>query len=825
MPFPAQRGIAAQPPQARRSLPCAAFRFAWRRSLLIALALLALVGLAVFDDYGVAVDEWLQRHTGKASLDYILGREYVLSDHNRFYGVAFEIPLILAERALGLEDVRSIVLARRPLTHAFFLIGALAAAALALRMFGGSRWLALFAALAFVLHPRIYAHSFFNSKDAPFLSAFAISLFLIHWAFGRNRIWAFALCGAWIGLTANIRMLGAILFPAVAGMLALDFARAVWMDGSRSAAAKRGLGSLAAFSLSAALALYAAWPALWGDPLSFFEGLGVLADHPNPVVQLFRGETIPNDDLPPYFTPFWMAITTPPITLALAAAGIAAISWAALRNPISALENSETRFRLLLVACLALPLAVLAILRPNASDGWRQFYFLYAPVCLLAACGLRALVRAAASGGAARIFRRFIADPKDSLPSAVCALAVFGLIATAIEMASIHPHQITYFNVFVDKSAPNLRTRYDMEYYGASVSEGLAWLAAAYPDSPLRVRSQITWAHYGRTILPKESRDRIIVEDDAPDFYITNHREHALSGNFEAELFAPVIYERRVYGNAVMSVLAVNLDMADAEAAAPYRRLRDEAASGALGEPIIRSEWDVYMDGNALVYLREPCAPRDSRGFFSLTAAPVDPDDAPRADARLGGLDSLSFHFAHYGVRLDGGCLIRRPLPDYPIRAIRAGQFVSGEGAVWEETAVSPMDGAALSAYRNAYRAARSGEYGDPLAQSAFDVYLDGDTLIYLKEPCGEDDARGRFLLSAFPENADDVPEDMRERGLAHESLNFDFAMRGARFDGNCMAWRGLPGYPLRAIETGQWIAGGEEIWRERVEFVPMGGG
>lgn len=775
--------------------------------------------MAVFDDYGVAVDEWEQRHTGKSSLDYILGWEYALSDHNRFYGVAFEIPLILAERALGLEAHRSIVLTRHLLTHAFFLSAALATAALALRMFGGSRWLALFATLTFALHPRIYAHSFFNSKDAPFLSAFAISLYLIHCAFGRNRIWAFALCGAWVGLATNIRALGAILFLAVAGMLALDFARAVRMDEFRSAAAKRVLGNLAAFSLSAALAIYATWHILWSDPTAFFDGLGVLAAHPNPVVQLFRGELIPNDNLPPHFAPFWMAITTPPTTLALAAFGIAATiwaaGWAALRNPISAIGDSETRFRLLLVACLALPLAGLAILRPNASDGWRQFYFLYAPTCLLAACGLRALVRAASSRLAARIFRRLIADPKDSLPAAACALAAFGLAATALEMASIHPHQIAYFNLFADKSAPDLRNRYDMEYYGASVSEGMAWLAAEYPDSPLRVRSQITWAHYARSLLPPEDYGRIIAEDDMPDFYITNHREHALSGNLETELFAPAIYERRVYGNVIMSVLAVNLDMADAETAAPHRRLRDAAESGALGEPIIRADWDVYMDGDALVYLRAPCVPADARGLFTLAAAPANPADSP------GGADSLAFHFAHYGVHLGGKCLIRRPLPDYPIRAIRAGQFVSGEGAVWEALSVLPIDEAALSVYRNAHRAARNGEYGEPIAQSAFDVYLDGDALIYLKEPCAEEDTRGRFLLSAIPENADDVPPEMRERGLSHESLNFDFAMRGARFDGKCMAWRGLPDYPIRAIETGQWVPGGAELWRERVDFVP----
>ena len=795
------------------------------------LALFLLIGAAVLDDYGVSADEWPQRNVGAGALDYVLGGENgrIPTDHNRFYGVAFEMALVLAERALGADDHRAVALTRRLATHAFFLIAGVAIAALAYRMFG-SRTLALFAMLVFILHPRIYAHSFFNSKDAPFLSAFAISLYLIHRAFGRDNARSFALCGLSVGLLMNIRVLGAALFLAVVGLLALDFARAVWSsgatprDGLRGATAKRVLANGAAFSLTAALALYATWPMLWADPLAFFGGFETLANHPNPIVQLFRGELIPSADLPPYFTPFWMMITTPPMTLALAVAGVAATGWAVARRPRAALENSETRFRLLLVACLALPLLALAILRPNASDGWRQFYFLYAPMSLLAVCGIRtlnALVRAAATSrfAARRVRLPPKLNPKTIAASAICAAAALGLATTALDMARLHPHQAAYFNLFVDRDTPgHLRTQYDMAYYGASLLEGWEWLLAMYPDSPIRARSQVTWAHYGKAILPKEARERIIVEDAAPDFYVTNHREHALSGNLESALFAPAIYERRVYENVIMSVLAVNLDMVDAETAAPYRRLWDEAASGALGEPIIRADYDVYADGEALIYLREPCAHRDARGLFSLTAAPVNPDDAPRADARLGGQDSLTFHFSHYGVRFGDRCLIRRPLPEYPIRALRAGQYVSGESAIWESLATLPMDEAALSAYRAAYQSARNGGMGEPIARSAFDVYRDGGALVYVKERCGEEDTRGRFLLSVFPKNASDVPEHMRRRGFEHESLNFDFAMRGARFDGACMAWRGLPSYPIRAIETGQWIPGGERLWHVRVD-------
>ena len=196
--------------------------FLARHAAIIALALFAVVGVAVLDDYGVAIDEGTQRSNGIASLDYILGDADALPNGvDRFYGVAFELPLIAIERLLRLDDSRSILLSRHIITHAFFLAGGFFSWLLAYRLFG-SRIIALFAMLIFLLHPRLYAHSFFNTKDLPFLSMFMIALYLIHRAFRRDTVWAFALCGAGVGILANIRIMGVALIPAVLGMLALD---------------------------------------------------------------------------------------------------------------------------------------------------------------------------------------------------------------------------------------------------------------------------------------------------------------------------------------------------------------------------------------------------------------------------------------------------------------------------------------------------------------------------------------------------------------------------------------------------------------------------
>ena len=787
--------------------------FLWRWNCVVALVLFAAVGLAVLDDYGAGEDAWHQWHIGARALDYILGdADELLDNHNRYYGVAFEIPLSVIERVLGLERSREIYLTRHLLTHAFHLVGGLFAWALALRMFG-SRTLALVAMLTFLLHPRIYAHSFFNTKDAVFFSAFMIALYAVHRAFGKNTIGAFACAGVAVGLLANIRVMGAALFPAVVIMLLCDMAAA--RRAGRSGEASRPVLNAAAFAVAAPLTLYATYPVMWVEgPLALFSAFRTLNDHPFQIFVLFQGEIIHNSALPPHYLPTWMAITTPPLTLALAALGILATLWAAARRPADAFGNSETRFRLMLAAALALTLAAVAAFSPHMVNGWRHFFFLYAPVCLLSVCGLEALASAAAALTArARIWGGQRRLSPAAARAAIYAAAVLGIAVTVAEMAAIHPHQLTYFNAFVDRRTPEyLRTQYEMQYWGTHMLEGMRWLLARYPDSSPSVRNT-SKAHL---LMSEREKWALRYAEDRtdPDFMVLNRN------NFE-ESFAPYLYTRRIYNNAIMSVAAVNLDMVDDETSAPYRRLYEDATTGALGEPIARADFDVWLDryGEALVYARDDCERHEDADFaFIVNVAPVFAADPSPFEYYYSGLDWSGeyFRFADRGVRFDGKCLMRFPLHYFPIRAVQVGVWTEGGMSVWGETTIPP-DAETLAWHRSEY--ARLSER-EPAVRSGFDAYLDGDSLVYLKEDCAESDVRGRFLLSVWPSDADDLPGE--SRALGHESRNFDFAQHGLIFDGMCMAWRVLPEYPIRAIDLGQWGGEGDD-WSARLVQAPDG--
>ena len=107
------------------------------------------------------------------------------------------------------------------------------------------------------------------------------------------------------------------------------------------------------------------------------------------------------------------------------------------------------------------------------------------------------------------------------------------------------------------------------------------------------------------------------------------------------------------------------------------------------GEPVISSDFDVYLSANRLLYVREPCVPADTEPPFFLHLFPAKVRDLP-GQRRLYGFDNWDFSFDSDGrsVVFDGKCLIPIALPDYDVIRIKTGQYVYQDGNfnnIWEE--------------------------------------------------------------------------------------------------------------------------------------------
>ncbi len=111
-------------------------------------------------------------------------------------------------------------------------------------------------------------------------------------------------------------------------------------------------------------------------------------------------------------------------------------------------------------------------------------------------------------------------------------------------------------------------------------------------------------------------------------------------------------------------------------------RLISEYQTIVSREPIARAEFDLYIDGGNLYYVKEPCTAEDTQAGFFLHVVPKDEDDLPDA-RREHGFDNLDFGFDVRGVVFDGKCLAGVDLPQYAIARIVTGQF-DGADRIWQ---------------------------------------------------------------------------------------------------------------------------------------------
>ena len=742
--------------------------------VVLALALFLAAGLAVLDDYGIDGDERTRALRAEMNYAFVVGKDDdfasapefpVYGTEFRLYGPAFELALLFVERAFGLETVRSVHLSRHLLIHLCFLAGGLFAYLLALRLFR-HRLFALFAMGLFLLHPRLYAHSFFSGKDIPFILAFLVALHLTRGAFKRDAIPAFVLLGVVVGALVNLRIVGLVLLAAIPAMRALDMAFA-----SGWAERKRVLLTTGAFALAAALTFYALLPYLWIDPVGrAVEWWSTLSNHPYVPVEPFRGMVYRSVDFPVAYLPVWFSITASPFALPLGIVGAGAILVTAARAPRKALRNGRLRFALLLVGCFAGPVFAVMLPGGNIYSGWRQMFFLWAPFALLGAFGLQWLV---------------LSLGRMRLQAAAYGAASAGLVAAVVSMALLHPNQQEHFNFLVDRVSPErLRTQYLMLHWGHPLRQGLEWVAEHSAQSsvaPLPITGNLSGdplAAANAMMLPESARERLA---SAPPFEMVASVPRQSWSRSAREL-----HRVEVYGSTLRTV----------ESRDDLREVY-EAVRGR--EPLIGGAFDVHRIDGALALVKEPCAPAFvERVYVILRAFPVDPGDLP-AWRKGGEFEPRNFALRNYGAHFEGKCVASLPLPAYLIAdfELRWGPELLADGEAREKARRAQEEGRLLA--RATHR-------------SAYDVYLAGGELAHPNDACDPLETEQSFNLNVYPERVGDLHEERRERG--YERLHFDFLTHGAFVDGGCAAFFPLPDYPVAAIRTGQRDGEGGNLWR-----------
>jgi Dolichyl-phosphate-mannose-protein mannosyltransferase len=443
-----------------------------RRWDLIAIGILAIVAvivLATFRDYGLGWDDYT--HSQYGSLLVSLYRSG-FTDRRAFsfvnlymYGGGFDIVATLAGKILpfGLFETRRLVGGLIGVIGLFFTwrLG---------RRVGGP-FTGLVALILLATCPLYYGHMYINAKDGPFAAVTVIALLGIVRAFEdypRATPPTIALCGVGIGLAVGARVLGG--FAVLDAVLSLPLivgirARA---NGLRPALAECGtfLVPFIPGAILAYIVMGLVWPWSVVSPLNPFHAVEYFSNvFEKPWRELFDGQLIPVTDMPRSYVPTLFALQLPELMLALGLGGIAgAIVAVARAGDRSAADAGRRAVLLCLILAVSLPILVMVATRPFIYNGIRHFVFVLPPLAVLGGLAAAAIARHLRRYGSAAI-------------AAGAMALIAGLVSPVIDMVRLHPYEYTDYNHLVG-GVSGAQRDFMLDYWGLSLTQASRQLRA-----------------------------------------------------------------------------------------------------------------------------------------------------------------------------------------------------------------------------------------------------------------------------------------------------------------------------------------------------------
>jgi uncharacterized protein YaiE (UPF0345 family) len=459
------------------------FRISAKQKIVLSILLIALIGIFRIGDYGFSTDEATGMRMVWQNVDLITNGK-PLEDETKYSGTvfnimaegAFQVQSTVAElvgyqsryEAQSYDDTFSADYAHRmylkhALTFLWSLLAYVAVAALVGLLCGWEyAWLGV---IALALFPRFWGDSFFNPKDIPFAALLTLTTYLgsrlvarytnddQDTALGWNRVTLYTLLfGGLIGLLAGIKLVGSlvILFVVLTHAL-VSIGRKVSV---------RHIATVASHYLLMVLAWVATTiafhPAAWSNPIGWlFEAAAYPSQNPWSKQVLFDGQQARPADLPWFYLPKFLMITTPVVWQVLFVVGLLFVlaRFAGFSRP------QRIAVIMVLMQLVLLPIFVIAN-ESTMYDGIRHFLFILPMIAMLTVAGLVAAYTVLKKGR----YRLLMVGVVGA------ALAVVG-----VDMAKLHPYEYVYFNRLSGGLA-GAQGKYETDYWALSMREGMEWV-------------------------------------------------------------------------------------------------------------------------------------------------------------------------------------------------------------------------------------------------------------------------------------------------------------------------------------------------------------
>ena len=533
---------------------------------------LVAIGLNTYKDYGISIDENFQRKHAAISAIYInyklnylifskekidrLIREDINDENykaklieNHAYleeypdadhGVFIHMVFIAVEYLLNLKGSRDAFFFRHILVYFLFLFSLFLFFKL-ISIPYKSGFLGIVGVLLLITSPRIFGHSFINSKDIPFLSFYIISAYtLLKYLKNKNTSNAF-LHALSSSLLISVRIPGVIIPLITMIMIITDAVKQKKIHKYLISNYK----SIVVYVISTIVLVVLMYPYLWENPVKGFleiAGNNIRFERWD-FEQLFFGKYLKVNDIPFYYIPAWIGITTPVLYLVFCIIGIGIIVKRIFKQSYHNCFNEL--YDITMILLFMVPLFLVIILDSIVYNGWRHMYFIYPPLLIIGIKGFYYIFKKIRH---VKILR---------------AIFIITVIANFIYLFNFliksHPYQYVFFNSVINKE--KIAKNFEIDYWALSYRKALEYILET--DERDKVNICFNWRYLGavnKHILNEDFKNRYKIESDAgkADYFITNFYPAFHSEIHDLYLTKEEVYSISINGYKLCGVYKLN---------------------------------------------------------------------------------------------------------------------------------------------------------------------------------------------------------------------------------------------------------------------------
>ena len=232
--------------------------------------------------------------------------------------------------------------------------------------------------------PRIFAESFYNSKDIIFLSIFNVSNYyginlLMKKNFSNSILFSLS-----VAALTSFRVIG-LLVPILYLILAI-----------REYFLTKNINIIKIFILTLFLFIFFLvlfWPFLWEDPISnliyvIFHFASKLQNQE----MLYLGAEVLSSDLPWHYLFVWIIVSNPLHITIFSIIGIIIFFVNFFKNKFLSTDYNFLKLSILFIY-LIIPFSTFILLRPDIQNGWRHFFFLLPSIIVFSLICINFLTR------------------------------------------------------------------------------------------------------------------------------------------------------------------------------------------------------------------------------------------------------------------------------------------------------------------------------------------------------------------------------------------------------------------------------------------------